>query len=367
MARARSRASPARTAASGPPGHPRPGSRRRGSGGRRRPGSRWPRRGRRGRSGRPRRVRASSIEGRSSRIRLAVCTISMAPRRGQHAPRIRAQDLRHHEGEDGTQALGGREEAVLERRLHRGRAPGSGQPPQRLLDLQAAVLERRLERGERAASAHARDVTPEALESPSSEEPIHSATSGWGGRRSRRGGHPTSDAAPPEIDYGLPRGRRRHLRRRRGQGPHQAPGPRHVQRRRALGDRLLRRDVPARLRRAIEEPVLVASTDGVGTKIQVAILAGRPRHRGLRPRGPLRERHPGAGRRARSSSSTTSPSGRWTSSKVEAIVRGLRARLRRVRLPADRRRDRGDARHLRARRLRPRGLHRGGGRQRARR
>ena len=42
----------------------------------------------------------------------------------------------------------------------------------------------------------------------------------------------------------------------------------------------------------------MASTDGVGTKIQVAIAAGRPRHRRLRPRGPLRERHPGPGRRA---------------------------------------------------------------------
>src|SRR5882672_4610074 len=33
----------------------------------------------------------------------------------------------------------------------------------------------------------------------SSEEPIHSATSGWGGRRSRRGEHPSSVARPPEL------------------------------------------------------------------------------------------------------------------------------------------------------------------------
>ena len=79
---------------------------------------------------------------------------------------------------------------------------------------------------------------------------------------------------------------------------------------------------------AYDEPVLVASTDGVGTKIQVARLADRPRHRGLRPRRPLRERHPRAGRRRRSSSSTTSPSGRWTRTAWRASCRGSRAAAR---------------------------------------
>ncbi len=91
----------------------------------------------------------------------------------------------------------------------------------------------------------------------------------------------------------------------------------------------------------------MASTDGVGTKIKVAIARGRPRHRGLRPRGPLRERHPGAGCRAPLLPRLHRP-------RPDGLREGgghrarLRPRLRRVRLSAHRRRDRGDAGHLRA-------------------
>ena len=108
------------------------------------------------------------------------------------------------------------------------------------------------------------------------------------------------------------------------------------------------------------EPVLVASTDGVGTKIQVAMAAGVHDTVGydlvahcvndILVQGAvplffldyiaLGQDGPG---------------------RVEAIVSRLRPRLRGVRLPAHRRRDRGDARHLRAGRLRPGRLHRGRG------
>ena len=46
------------------------------------------------------------------------------------------------------------------------------------------------------------------------------------------------------------------------------------------------------------EPLLVASVDGVGTKVMIARLAGRLRHGGAGPGEPLRGRHPGAGCRA---------------------------------------------------------------------
>ena len=80
--------------------------------------------------------------------------------RGEHAARIGAEDLRHHEGDDRPQALGGGEQAVRERRLDRGRAATPRQPPQRPFDLLPPVLEHRLEGGERAGSAHRAMLRP---------------------------------------------------------------------------------------------------------------------------------------------------------------------------------------------------------------
>ena len=104
-------------------------------------------------------------------------------------------------------------------------------------------------------------------------------------------------------------------------------------------------------------PVLVASADGVGTKLKVAFLAGRHdtvgvdlvNHcvndvlvQGARPLFFL----------------DYLATGRLASDVSTAVVQGLAPRLRRERLRAAGRRDRRDARLLRRGGVRPRRLHR---------
>ena len=109
-----------------------------------------------------------------------------------------------------------------------------------------------------------------------------------------------------------------------------------------------------------KEPVLVASTDGVGTKLKVAIEMGR--HDTVRrgPRQPLRQRHPRPGRE-------TALLPRLHRHRevepgvIESVIAGDGARLPRERHGAARRRDGGDAGLLRRRRIRRRGHDRGRG------
>ena len=105
------------------------------------------------------------------------------------------------------------------------------------------------------------------------------------------------------------------------------------------------------------DPVLVASADGVGTKLLVAAGAWTLRERRARPRQPLRQRHPHRGRRAavlpRLPRDQRAVAGAAPRSRRRRR-RGLRGERRR----AARRRDRRYAGPLLARRLRPRRLHR---------
>ena len=115
----------------------------------------------------------------------------------------------------------------------------------------------------------------------------------------------------------------------------------------------------------LAEPVLVASADGVGTKLAVAQDGRRLLDRGPGSGQSLRQRHPGAGRRA----VVLSRLRRRRSPRARAdggVGEGCRRRLHRERMRPARRRDRGDAGLLPARRLRAGGLHRRHGRSRPR-
>ena len=144
IARARSAANNERVAASGPPANPRPGSRRRGSGARRRRGWRSPRRGRRGRPAGPgacaRRPCTAGRRGSGSR-----CAPSppRMPRAGRG--RIGAEDLRDQEAEDRPQALGGSHQAVSRRRSRPGPTRRAATAPKSVLDEDASRLERGLQ------------------------------------------------------------------------------------------------------------------------------------------------------------------------------------------------------------------------------
>ncbi len=180
---------------------------------------------------------ASSIDGRSSRMRLAVWTISTAQAAGSTDARVAAQHVRHQQGQDRPQALGGREEAVAGRpRPPSGaslREPpgGAGPPRPGVASPRASPPGPRTSVAGFQQRAHRRRLPVRRLGLNVEDGDGNAAPRGDRIRRAHGG---------------LPRRGRRHRRGRRRQGPHQGPGEGDLQRRGADGDRLLRRDVPAR-------------------------------------------------------------------------------------------------------------------------
>ena len=100
----------------------------------------------------------------------------------------------------------------------------------------------------------------------------------------------------------------------------------HLHARRPLRDRQLRRPLPARPRRDDR-----AGARGLGRRRRHQARRGADRRRLLdrraRPGQPLRQRHPGAGSRCRSSSSTTSAPARSSRRSWSELVRGRRRGL----------------------------------------
>ena len=208
-------------------------------------------------------------------------------RRGQHAPRIRAEDVRHHAG---TRWDAG---AWRERRgCPRAPPPPRARARSRCSRRRASSTCSR--RSSSVASSAVNGPPPlmramlrrKRIESPSREEPIHSATSEWGGSQNRASSlwttaTPGSTSPPPTRPRTASRGWPA-ARSTRACSPRSAPSA----------------GCSGPTSRACKEPVLVSSTDSVGHQDEGRHPGRRPRHRGPRHRQPLRERHPGAGRGA---------------------------------------------------------------------
>ena len=189
----------------------------------------------------------------------------------------------------------------------------------------------------------------------------HGAASGGGrvqrgaGRAGRMAASPSSGRRHVLDSPDLPRRGRRHRRRQRSRRAHQAAGQAHLP---------ARSDGRAgRLRRAVR-PVRQVPRAGAGLRhrrrrhqAQAGAAAGPPRHHRHRPGRHVRQRRAGAGRRA-----AVLPRLFRHRQAAGGYHRGRgrrhRPRLRAGRLRADRRRDRGDARHVPAGRIRPGRLHR---------
>ena len=189
-------------------------------------------------------------------MRLAVWTISMAQPAGSTRARVAAQDVGDEERQDRPQPLGRREEAVLDGRRHRRRARRLDEAAQRRLHLAVALVERALERleaGRRGRRAHPAGI-------------LTSAARG----RDRAGERLSGKLASP-MDY-------------REAGVDITAADAAKARIKALARATFNPQVLTEIGsfggmfrpdlQRYREPVLVASTDGVGTKIKVAIAAG---------------------------------------------------------------------------------------------
>ena len=110
-------------------------------------------------------------------------------------------------------------------------------------------------------------------------------------------------------------------------------------------------------RKRWRDPVLVASADGVGHQAEDRLRHGRSFHRRRRYPESLRERHSHAGRRA-AFFSRLPGDGKAGHAHRRTGDRRNEPRREAGGLRADRRRNGGDARFLRAGRIRPGGLHR---------